>query len=83
MSWQRAPHWYHGTLAPQPNPTSSDSLRPGWPTFSAPAAGVPAQFEKEQQVLEVGTEQVTEHVEELVMRLVQGILQQVQVQALG
>ena len=84
MSWQQALPTCHGTLAPQPNPTSYCWPQPGWPTFSAQPEQAQAQIGKEQQVREAGMEQVKEQVVELVMQLVQGILQQErQVQAQG
>jgi hypothetical protein len=36
MSWQQALRTYRGTLELLLIPTSLGSLRPGWPTFSAP-----------------------------------------------
>jgi len=54
MSWQQVPPTYHGTLAPQLNPTSSGWLLPGWPTFSAQPerAQAQAQVETGQQAQE-------------------------------
>ena len=88
MSWQQVPPTYHGTLAPQLNPTSSGWLLPGWPTFSAQPGRARAQVETGQQVhvqvqqAEVAV-QVKERVEELVMQLVQEILQLVRVRVQG
>lgn len=47
MSWQQALPTYHGTLAPQLNPTSSNWLPLGWPTFSAQPEQAQAQVGKE------------------------------------
>jgi hypothetical protein len=76
MNWQQVPPTYHGTLAPQLNPTSSGWLLPGGPTFSAQPGRARAQVETGQQVQEAGMGvQVKEQVVELVMQLVQEIPQ--------
>jgi hypothetical protein len=86
MNWQQVPPTYHGTLAPQLNPTSSGWLLPSGPTFSAQPerARAQAQVETEQQVQEAEVVvQVKEQVVEQVMQLVQGILQLGRVRAQG
>jgi hypothetical protein len=84
MSWQQVPPTYHGTLAPQLNPTSSGWLLLSWPTFSAQPGRARAQVETEQQVQEAEMAvQVKEQVVEQVMQLVQGILQLGRVRAQG
>lgn len=76
MSWQQVLPTYHGTLAPQLNPTSSGWLLPGWPTFSAQPGRARAVVETEQQVQEAEVAvQVKGQVVEQVMQLVQEILQ--------
>jgi hypothetical protein len=88
MSWQQVPPTYHGTLAPQLNPTSSGWLLPSWPTFSAQPerarARAQAQVETEQRVQEAEVVvQVKEQVVEQVMQLVEEILQPGRVRAQG
>jgi hypothetical protein len=80
MSWQQVPPTYHGTLAPQLNPTSSGWLLPDWPTFSAQPerarSRARAQVETEQQVQEAEmVVQVKVQVAVQEMQLVQEILQ--------
>jgi len=83
-SWQQVLPTYHETLAPQLNPTSSGWLLPGWPKFSAQPERAGAQAETEQQVREAEmVVQVEVQVVVQVMRLVQEILQLVQVRAQG
>ena len=88
MNWPQVPPTYHGTPAPQLNPTSSGWLLPGWPTFSAQPerarAQAQAQVETGQQVQEAEVvEQVKEQVVEQVMQPVQEIQQSGRVRAQG
>lgn len=84
MSWQQVPPTYHGTLAPQLNPTSSGWLLPDWPMFSAQPEWAGAQVEMEQQVREVEVvAQVKVQAVVQVMQLVQEILQPGRVRAQG
>jgi hypothetical protein len=79
MSWQQAPRRYHGTLAPQRNPTSSGLLRPDLPMFLVQPVQAQAQVGKAQQAEEVGMVQVKAQVAGQVIQPVQGIPRQLQV----